>query len=246
MVRARVLLLVVALAALSPAPRPAHAAFGINAGENETSGPYDPVFNPRAPLLLPGTQIVWTNTDIFGNMHTMTAYYGATFASAAVTYNNTFSTTYTGGTVLYRCLYHSSMDTRVTPNACSGMCGTIHDASQDLRAPSIAFTTDNGFVFTGAVRVDGVASDNRAVRSVVVRIRPVLEVPSVLVTRQSIAECVGCEGPSVLWTARSRPGVDTSAPFLNLPPGQYRVEADAVDPAGNVTSAQPISIYVLR
>ncbi|MGH2830937.1 MAG: hypothetical protein ACRDJM_10690, partial [Actinomycetota bacterium] len=176
----------------------------------------------------------------------VTAYYGASFASSAVTYNRTFTTMYTGGTVGYRCLYHSSLDTRVTPEACTGMCGTIHDATQDLQAPTVSITTDNGFFFTGAVRVDGIAQDNRAVRSVVVRIRPVLEIPSVLVTRQSIADCVGCEGPSVLWTARSRPGVDTHAPFLNLPPGQYRVEADAVDPSGNVTSATPISIYVLR
>lgn len=244
--RVRVLLVVAALATMGLVPPPAHAAYAISAGEDETNGGYDPIFNPRAPRLLPGTQVVWTNNDLYGTPHTVTAYYGGSFASAQVTTGSSFAATYGGGTVLYRCLYHSSFDDRVDPPACQGMCGAIHDAGPDVFAPSARITTPNGFVFTGAVRIDGVASDNRAVRSVVVRIRPAAEIAPLLVTRQAIAECLGCEGPSVLWTSRANPGVTTYAPFINLPPGQYRVEATAVDPAGNTASATPISIYVLR
>ncbi len=251
--RFRVVLIFAMLAAVALAPVPGRAAsYTISMKDDPPGEPSTPVYFQARTLSAPaGSTITWANAD--ADYHTVTAYYGAAFASNAVGPAGSFTTTYPGGTVLYRCLYHAYLDERVSPPACFGMCGAIHDIAQDLQAPVATITTPNGFVFTGAVRIDGRATDNRSVSTVKVSIKPVVEIPVVLSRKEGFAEdassmnpCIGCHGPMALWTFRSDPAVGTRAPVLNLPPGQYRVDAQAVDPHGNVGDATPISIYVLQ
>ncbi|HEX9695183.1 MAG TPA: hypothetical protein VGB64_02580 [Actinomycetota bacterium] len=236
------------LAVMGLAPLPSHAVtqmFIMN-DVNSSLDVYQPAYTPTSALLAPGTEVKWRNDD-FGSrsIHTATAYYGAAFASSAVDPGATFTTTYAGGTALFRCLYHSSLDMTLTPPACSGMCGALHDATQDLAPPTVSITTSDGFVFTGGVRIDGVASDDRAVKTIAITFRPIAEVPTVLPAKSVVAQCAGCDGPSAKWKTFQDPGVKGQAPFLTMPPGPYRVEAIATDPHGNTGSAQPITIYVL-
>lgn len=240
------------IVACVPLPSSAAGTLSISMRNGAVTPDYQPIFDPRAPTpVIPGTTLTWTSAD--ATAHTVTAYYGAAFASGSIAKTESFSALYSGGTVLYRCLYHASLDTRVSPPACSGMCGAIHDASQDLSAPAVSIRTQSGFVFTGAVRIDGVASDNRAVMNVRVKLTPIIQAEPLLPTKQAFSEdssennpCVGCYGPNVLWTFRQSADVVAAAPPLTLPPGQYRVDAQAVDPQGNTADASPISIYVIR
>lgn len=256
--RALVFLLAAALCAVVVSPVPGHAAnYDVSLVDADTGSAFVPKFDPRFKIVPAGNTLRWTNKDV--EFHTVTAYYASnpaqpTIASSALSYNHVYTAPYAGGAILYRCQYHSMLDTRVTPPACEGMCGAIHDASQDTRAPhTVRITTQDGFVFTGAVRVDGIAQDDRGVATIRVRIRPVVEVPLLLLTKEGFAQdgdamntCSGCYGPSALWTFRSIPAVNRQSPFLNLPPGQYRVEATAFDMQGNAADADPITIYVVR
>ncbi|GAC1424637.1 MAG: hypothetical protein NVSMB57_16660 [Actinomycetota bacterium] len=224
----------------------------VNAG-TETS--YEPVFDPRVPLpVAAGVTLTWTHLDGVES-HQIESYYGQAFGSPRLARGDSFSVTYAGGTLLYRCVLHSTLEKRFVngPPVCTGMCGAIHDASDDAIPPAISITTKNGFVFTGAVRIDGVASDNRAVVEVRVRIIPVIESPPTLQTRGGFSDavsamnpCGGCDGPKAAWVVRQLADINTSSPVLSLPPGQYRVEASAFDPHDNEGVATPISIYVLR
>ncbi|MHB8512841.1 MAG: cupredoxin domain-containing protein [Actinomycetota bacterium] len=247
-------------------PMPSHATTNIavsliNAGG--TGDQYDPVIDPRSPLVVPGATITWTNKDSGGNdppsgsEHALEAYYGATFDSGVLDQGQSASITYGGGTVLYRCLYHSSLsyDVPQGPPTCSGMCGAIHDASStDRTPPSVTITTENGFVFTAGVRIDGTATDDSAVMDVLVRFIPVVPVPPLIYNpppQQSDPTstqnpCAGCDGPYAEWTVRQDTTASAAIPPIALPPGQYRVEAAAFDPLGVEGDATPISIYVLR
>lgn len=246
--RFRVVVAAAFVAASSLVPLPGRAATLVAIKDtNLNPGQHAPVYDPRQISLGSGATLQWRNDDYQElSIHTVTAYYGASFASSAIDPGGVFNATYTGGTVLYRCLYHSRLDYSLSPPACVGLCGYLHDTAPDLSSPSVQITTPDGFVFTGGVRVDGTASDNRAVRSVLVRFVPLAEVPIVLNIKQDLAACLGCEGPSARWTQFANFAVRTQPPILTLPPGPYRVEATAVDPAGNTASAPPITIYVLR
>lgn len=247
--RVRFILPFLLFAVMGLAPLPSHAAtqmFIMN--DLDTGAAYRAGYTPASAQVAPGTTITWRNDD-FGSrsIHTATAYYGSSFASSAVDPGTTFSTVYGGGTVLFRCLYHSTLDSMnntLTPPACSGMCGALHDTTQDLAPPSVSITTPDGFIFTGGVRIDGLASDNRAVKTVAVTFRPVAELPVVLPAKSVVAQCSGCDGPAAKWKTFQEPGVKGQAPFLTMPPGAYRVEALATDPHGNQASATPITIYV--
>lgn len=262
-VRIHRMLICCLLAAAVLAPLPSHAATYTISIKDQYAPPGDANHLPRYDLARTintpaGSTILWKNEDL--TIHTVTAYYGASFASPAIDVagtpppsSTTFSTVYSGGTVLYRCLYHSTLDVRVSPPGCSGMCGAIHDTASDTQVPTVRTTTKNGQVFTGSVRLDGTASDNRAITRVKVRIIPVVEPPSGLLVTELFSEdaselhpCIGCYGPNAAWTVRSTPGVSTRSPYVKLPPGQYRVEAEATDPHGNVGRAAPIVIYVVQ
>ncbi|HVL91251.1 MAG TPA: hypothetical protein VM841_13540 [Actinomycetota bacterium] len=232
---------------LTVAPSHASAPTFTMADVDPSEEGYDPAYVPKSVMLAPGALVRWRNDD-WGSrsIHTATAYYGAAFGSSAISPGGFFSTTYDGGTVLFRCMYHSELDTTISPPTCSGMCGAIHDSRQDLAPPSVSITTRDGFIFTGGVRIDGVASDDRAIKTVAVTFRPVVVAPPLLPAKSVVAICAGCDGPAVKWKVFQDAEIKGQAPFLNLPPGQYRVEALATDPHGNSASAQPITIYVLR
>lgn len=245
--RTRVLLLLLALVPLAPAASHAAPPQMILAIDADNGEGYVPIFSPKAQIVPAGSLMTWRNDDLGSrSAHTITPYYGTlAFAPQLLIPQQSFSAAYPGGTALFRCEYHSSLDTTISPPACSGMCGAIHDATQDLSPPRVAITTPNGFVFTGGVRIDGIASDDRAVKTVAITFRPTAEVPPLLPAKSSVALCAGCDGPSVKWKSFTDPGVKGSAPFLTMPPGQYRVEAIATDPHGNAASAAPITITVL-
>lgn len=240
-------MLPLALAAALLAPLPSNAATKmITMIDADNGEAYVPVYNPASSLVAPGTTISLRNDDLGSrSTHTVTPYFGISFTPVAVAPTGTFSFAYPGGTVLFRCEYHSSLNTATYPPACQGMCAALHDTTPDLQAPTVSITTPDGFIFTGGVRIDGTASDNAAIKTVAVTFRPVAEIPQVLPAKSQVAICTGCNGPSVKWKTHVDPGVQSRLPVLTLPPGQYRVEALATDPQGNAASAQPITIYVL-
>lgn len=245
--RTRVLLLLLALVPLAPAASHAAPPQMILAIDADNGEAYVPVYSPKAQLVTAGSLLTWRNDDLgTRSAHTITPYFGSLgFAPQLLIPQQSFSAAFPGGTALFRCEYHSSLDNSISPPGCTGMCGAIHDATQDLSPPSVSITTPNGFVFTGGVRIDGVASDNRAVKTVALTFVPIAEVPTILPRKSVVALCTGCDGPSVKWKSFTDPGVKGSAPFLTMPPGQYRVGAIATDPHGNAASAAPITIYVL-
>lgn len=245
--RIRVGLLLLALVPFAPATSHAAPPQIIRAVDADNGDAYVPVYTPKSQLVAPGSTLTWRNDDLGSRLaHTVTPYFGSlTFSPQLLVPQQSFSAVYGGGTALFRCEYHSSLDTTISPPGCTGMCGAIHDSTPDISSPSVAITTPNGFIFTGGVRIDGTASDDRAIKTVALTFRPVAEVPPLLPAKSAVALCNGCDGPSVKWKSFTDPGVKGSAPFLTMPPGQYRVEAVATDPHGNAASAAPITITVL-
>jgi hypothetical protein len=102
----------------------------------------------------------------------------------------------------------------------------------DTTPPMVTITTPTGTVFLPGDqgRVTGTASDNHVVARIDLRWQD-------LVTAQStttVADCSGCGTPAATWSGR--------AP---LAPGAYRVQATAVDAAGNRSSPREITIVRL-
>ena len=114
-------------------------------------------FAPKAVVAATGDTIRWNVRS--GSGHTVTAYSGATFDSGPFNLeaNDTFETSYAGGTVLYRCKNHSMLSGPA--NDCAGMCGKLTDTAPSdmptvptVSSPAHGWTTDNRVVrFTGAV-----------------------------------------------------------------------------------------------
>lgn len=114
----------------------------------------DFLFDPSPLTADPGDPIVWTwAPDSF--THTVTAHQGDTFDSGPRS-TGTFSATYVGGTVRYRCTIHSFLN---AAGACSGMCGVI--VQPDFippPPPAITEPTDGAALSTSQVTVAGTAS----------------------------------------------------------------------------------------
>lgn len=133
----------VALAALAPAGA-APAAKSVTVANFS--------FTPSSLLAAPGAAITWSWA---GGTHNVTAWSGAAFASGTKSAGS-FSTTYGGGTVKYRCTLHSFFG---SPGACDGMCAEIHEDSTPPAAPSIASpaggaSTGATVTFSGSSSVD--------------------------------------------------------------------------------------------
>ena len=126
-----------------------------------------------------------------------------------------------------------SVTARATDRAGNqGASSTPRTFVVDITPPLVTITTPNGTVFPPADegRVTGGASDNHAVARIELRWQNVATGQSTT----TVAECSGCGTPTATWSGR--------AP---LAPGAYRVEATAVDTAGNRSSPREITIVRL-
>lgn len=193
----------------------------------------DYFFAPGGAVASPGTQVVLYNAAGQGE-HQIQAYEGAAWTTNLLKPGRGTIVPFNGGTVLYRCKLHSTLDIAKSPPACSGMCGVLQ-SEPDYTAPVVRITTPNDFRYNGAVRVDGVATDDHAVVHVFTTFKPLAQVPLVFQPKTTRAACYGCGRTSLTWRA-----TETS-----LQAGRYEVRAHAVDAAGNQAESEPTTILVL-
>lgn len=78
-------------------------------------------------------RLVWSSAG-----HDVEAYGGATFSSGILPEGSSFTASFDGGTIGYRCTPHSSLNADRT--VCTGMCGMISD--QPPPAPTLTQPTD--------------------------------------------------------------------------------------------------------
>ncbi|HVL90927.1 MAG TPA: hypothetical protein VM841_11910, partial [Actinomycetota bacterium] len=109
-------------------------------------------FDPAVVTAPGGDLIRWTVET--GN-HTIHAYAGATFAHSLVQQGDVVSTTFSGGTALYRCEFHSRIDARSLD--CQGMCGAITDRTSAPAPAAITAPADGATIPTRIVRITGTA-----------------------------------------------------------------------------------------
>lgn len=193
----------------------------------------DYFFAPGGAIAAPGSQVVLYNAAGQGE-HQIEAYDGAAWTTNLLKPGRGTMVSYNGGTVLYRCKLHSTLDISRNPPACSGMCGVLQ-SEPDYTAPQVRVTTPTDYRFSGAVRIDGVATDDRAVVHVFTTFKPVAQIPFVFQPKTTRATCYGCGQRSLTWRA-----TETS-----LQAGRYEVRAHAVDAAGNQAESEPITVLVL-
>lgn len=91
----------------------------------------DSFFDPSVVVAEAGDTVTWTWQGSLG--HNVTAHQGATFASPTQS-TGSFSATFGGGTVLYRCTIHSSLDAQ---GRCNGMCGLVTDDATPPPSPTV-------------------------------------------------------------------------------------------------------------
>ncbi|GAC1422212.1 MAG: hypothetical protein NVSMB57_15490 [Actinomycetota bacterium] len=132
---------------------PAHAA----TTRNVTASNF--IFTPAVQQAVAGDTIGWTNTQGF---HTVTEYGGASF-DRTLNQGDTFSLMFAGGTVLYRCTFHSSLDEQTL--VCQGMCGVVTDRNPNLvpAAPSITSPANGANLSTAKVHLAGTSEPTTTV-----------------------------------------------------------------------------------
>ena len=98
----------------------------------------DQTLIPRGVHAVAGDEITWRVTN--GN-HNLQAYQNASFQSGLMGPQDTFTTPFAGGAVLYRCVFpgHSEL---AEDGTCSGMCGIISDQHAEVEPPTITRPTD--------------------------------------------------------------------------------------------------------
>lgn len=194
---------------------------------------HDYFFAPAGKVLPAGSQVVLLNRSPQGD-HQIQAYSGASFTTNVLKPGRGTIVSFPGGSVLYRCVLHSTLDYNRSPAGCSGMCGVLQSNPDDT-PPQVRITTPNDYRYTGAVRVDGRATDDYAVVQVIVTFTPVAYAPLAYAPKSTRAVCYGCGQASLTWRA-----TETS-----LQAGRYEVVAHAVDAAGNMTTSDPVTIIAL-
>lgn len=222
-----VLQLMLLAAAVVPAAGPSASAAQVHVDI------FDYFFAPGGNILPAGSNVVLFNRSSQGD-HEIQAYYGASFHTDLLRPGRGTIVSYPGGTVLYRCVLHSTLTYGQTPPSCSGMCGVLQ-SEQDYVPPAVTITTPDAYRFTGAVRIDGRATDDRSVVQVYLTFTPLLYAPYVSAAHNTRATCYGCGLPSLTWRA-----TETS-----LQAGRYEVRAHAVDAGGNTSTSAPITIVAL-
>lgn len=139
----RIAAVVAAAAALAPAPAQA-AVKDITVRTN--------VFDPAVTAAAGGDLLRWTVES--GN-HTITAYSGGTFNFSLVQPNDVKTFTFAGGTALYRCEFHSTIDPLSLD--CQGMCGAVTDRTTAPAAATITTPAQNASIPSAIVRLEGTA-----------------------------------------------------------------------------------------
>lgn len=109
-------------------------------------------FDPAVATATGGDLIRWTVET--GN-HTIHAYAGATFAHSLVQAGDVRTTTFSGGTALYRCQFHSEIDPLSLD--CKGMCGAITDRAGAPAPAAITAPTNGATIPVRRVRIAGTA-----------------------------------------------------------------------------------------
>lgn len=207
---------------------PAAGAQAATSSVSVTSNSFSPTYRQVAA----GDTVLWVWA---ASGHNVTAFSGASFASGDRLANATFTQSYPGGVVKYRCTNHST----IVGGECEGMCGLITEKPIDITPPTISISYPApGMLLVPTPRlqggvlnpvfVEGPADDNIGVLSVLLRLYDTTGRPT-----DFPATCQGCPDPDVRWR------VD-----LNLLPGSYVVEARATDTSGNIRWSSRSSFLV--
>ncbi|MHB8512506.1 MAG: cupredoxin domain-containing protein [Actinomycetota bacterium] len=115
-------------------------------------------FTPAKVQAVSGDTIHWTWSS---GTHTVTAYSGASFDSGTQA-TGSFDFAFNGGTVLYYCNIHSSVDPVTL--VCSGpMCGAITDKTTAPSVPSISSPAASSTQSSNTVRVGGASDEGTTV-----------------------------------------------------------------------------------
>ena len=138
-------LLAVALASVSADAATTH---DVDVRDNE--------FVAAGTAAVAGDTVSW-KLNRSNNQHTITAYAGATFNSGPLFQSQTYSAPFDGGTVRYRCTFHSSIDSN---DDCTGMCGVISDTPPPLEPPRFSYPPNNDVSFTPYVTFNGSVASN--------------------------------------------------------------------------------------
>ena len=109
-------------------------------------------FDPGLLVATGGDLIRWT---VQTGSHTIHAYSGATFAHSLVQAGDVKTTTFSGGTALYRCQFHSQIDALSLD--CQGMCAAVTDRTTAPAAATITAPAGGASIPTRIVRLSGTA-----------------------------------------------------------------------------------------
>lgn len=110
-------------------------------------------FSPKRTEAIAGDTVMF---EFVSGVHEVTAYSGASFRSD-LQGGGTFEAPFEGGTVLYRCVPHSTLSGE--PSVCTGMCGVITDeVIAGIPAPTIGKPSP-GTVTPRATTISGTASE---------------------------------------------------------------------------------------
>lgn len=190
-------------------------------------------YSPTVRQVAAGDTILWVWAN---GGHNVTSISGATFASGDRAANATYTQTFPGGVVKYRCTNHSS----VVGGECDGMCGLITEKPLDFTPPLVSITRPSqgqivvptpqlrgGLI--NPVMVEGTANDNVGVLGVMLRLYDTTGRATDMATT-----CIGCPDGDVQWRIE-----------INPLPGTYVAEARATDTSGNIRWSSRTSFTVL-
>lgn len=173
-------------------------------------------FDPGALTASAGDTIVWTMGA--AGAHNVVTYAGNQSFGSAVMYSagESYSQTFSGGSVFYRCTLHSSIN---VGGACAGMCGSMSDRISMPTAPSISTPAPGSSVSENPVAFSGSAEPFVQIH--------LYDSGSLIATALS--------GTSGSWTASG---------VMNT--GSRTVTARAVDGAGNTSPDTSVTFTVTQ
>jgi len=102
----------------------------------------------------------------------------------------------------------------------------------DAQRPTVTIDTPDNTIYLpfATPHVTGTANDGTGVAGIELELRSLMDGPPTII----LATCSGCPETAATWAAD-----------LGVPPGSYRLEARAIDTAGNRSEPASIRIYVL-
>lgn len=115
-------------------------------------------FDPAVVHADLGDQLRWS---VSSGQHTITAFSGGTFAFPFVQSGEVWTFNFEGGTALYRCEFHSTLDPLSL--VCEGMCGAITSRTTAPGAPSFTTPSPGESIPTATFRMRGNAEPQTTV-----------------------------------------------------------------------------------